>query len=214
MKKYLTGDGSFTFISEEFDESYHSVSGAEEEAVKKYAEPTRLAELARTGEVKILDICFGLGYNSAAAIDAILKVNPDCIIHIVALEKDESLLDAMGSLKPSFESYEMLKRVKPGRFSEGNVTIELIHGDALETIKDVEGEFDVCFFDPFSPRKLPTLWSEYFFRDVAEKLRTGAVLATYSCATHVRLNLVRAGFDPKDGPCIGRRAPSTLAYKL
>ena len=64
MKKIKTGDGSYTFLNEKYGEVYHSVSGAEEEAIKKYAEPTKVAELAKKGEVKILDVCFGIGYNS------------------------------------------------------------------------------------------------------------------------------------------------------
>lgn len=214
MRKFLTGDGSFTFISSEFEEAYHSVTGAEEEAVKKFVEPTKVVELAKNGEVRILDVCFGMGYNSAAAIDAILKENPQCKISIVGLEKDKALLDVIQVLKPSFESYKLIKKLSGGLLKEGNISINLLHGDALETIKAVEGEFDVCFFDPFSPGKIPVLWSEYFFRDVASKIKKGGVLATYSCATHVRLNMVRAGLNPKDGPSVGRRAPSTIAYKL
>ena len=45
MEKLLTGDGSFTFVSSEFEEAYHSVTGAEEEALKKFAEPTEVRSL-------------------------------------------------------------------------------------------------------------------------------------------------------------------------
>ena len=38
-------------------------------------------------------------------------------------------------------------------------------------------------------------------------------LATYSCAGQVRRNLKEVGFKIKDGPCVGRRAPSTIAIK-
>lgn len=209
MKKIKTGDGSFTFVSD-MGESYHSVSGAEEEAIKKYVEPTNIAELAKKGSVKILDVCFGIGYNSAAAIDAALKANPGCKIKIVGLELDDSLSESLKELNPKFESYDIVK----GERKSDNVDLKVIYGDARKTIKKVDGEFDVCFFDPFSPAKQPEMWTEEFLKDVASKLRIGGVLSTYSCATHVRINLVRAGFDVKDGPCIGRRAPSTIATKL
>ncbi|NQU99032.1 hypothetical protein HQ533_06245 [Candidatus Woesearchaeota archaeon] len=214
MKKIKTGDGSFTFVNEKVGEAYHSVSGAEEEAIKKYAEPTKIAQLAKKGEVKILDVCFGIGYNSAAAIDAILKANPKCKIAIVGLELDDSLFESMKDLNPSFKSYEFIKKIKNNYFKNDNISIELIFGDARKTIKKFEGEFDVCFFDPFSPAKTPEMWSEEFFKDIAAKIKKDGVLATYSCATFVRINLVRAGFDVKDGPSIGRRAPSTIATKV
>ncbi len=214
MEKLKTGDGSYTYINDTYKEVYHSVSGAEEEAIKKYVEPTKIFELAKNNHIRILDVCFGIGYNSAAAIDAVLESNPDCKIDIVGLEIDKGLFDAMDDLNPSFKSFEIVKKARNGFYSEGNISIKIIFGDAKKTICDLEGEFDVCFFDPFSPRKQPDMWEEKFIKDVGSKIKTGGVLSTYSCATHVRVNLIRAGFDPKDGPAIGRRAPSTIAIKL
>lgn len=214
MKKILTGDGSYTFVNDKLGESYHSVSGAEEEAIKKYVEPTKIAELAKKGEIRILDVCFGIGYNSAAAIDAALKSNPDCKIEIVGLEIDNTLFESLKELEPKFKSYEIIKSIKNGKYKDDNISIKLIFGDAKKTIKEVEGEFDVCFFDPFSPKTQPEMWSEEFFKNISSKVKMNGVLSTYSCATHVRINLVRAGFDVKDGPSIGRRAPSTIAIKV
>ena len=73
MIEIVTNDGSVTFRSDKFDETYHSKSGAVEESFKKFAEPSKVGELAKSGKIVILDICFGLGYNSAAAIDAIFR---------------------------------------------------------------------------------------------------------------------------------------------
>jgi tRNA U34 5-methylaminomethyl-2-thiouridine-forming methyltransferase MnmC len=44
-------------------------------------------------------------------------------------------------------------------------------------------------------------------------MKKGGKLATYSCARVVRENLVAAGFSVSDGPCVGRRAPGTVAVK-
>ena len=72
MKEVITKDSSITFYNEEYGETYHSVTGAVEEAYKKFAEPA-LEAVKGKNDIKILDVCFGLGYNSAAAIDEILK---------------------------------------------------------------------------------------------------------------------------------------------
>jgi len=214
MKKIKTGDGSYTFVDDEYGEVLHSITGAEEEAIKKYAEPTNIAELAKKGEINILDVCFGVGYNSAAAIDAALKTNSKCKINIVGLEVNDKLLGLVDELTPKFKSYGFIREIKNNSYKDNNITIQLIFGDAKKTIKKVKGEFDVCFLDPFSPKTQPEMWTEEFFKDIAAKLKTGAVLATYSCATPVRINLVRAGFDVRDGPSVGRAAPSTLATKV
>jgi tRNA U34 5-methylaminomethyl-2-thiouridine-forming methyltransferase MnmC len=209
MEKVKTGDGSFTFLNPEYGEVYHSVSGAEEEAIEKYANPLGLSDLAKKGEVWILDVCFGLGYNTAAALDKIWNSNPSCKVHVVGLEIDKSLEDRLGELKPSFKSYPLILGKKDGRLD-----LKILYGDARETILKIKDKFDVCFFDPFSPRKQPEMWNEKFLKDVGERIKLGGKLSTYSCATHVRINLVRAGFDVKDGPAIGRRAPSTIAVKV
>jgi hypothetical protein len=69
-----TADGSQTFFSDQFQEAFHSHHGAKQEAIAKFVEPTQIAEKVR-GKVKsnqslrILDVCYGLGYNTAAAVE-------------------------------------------------------------------------------------------------------------------------------------------------
>ncbi|MBW2994548.1 hypothetical protein KY315_03965, partial [Candidatus Woesearchaeota archaeon] len=65
LKQRVTKDNSITLFNEEYQEYYHSIHGAIEEAFEKFVKPCKIAELAKTGKIKILDICFGMGYNSA-----------------------------------------------------------------------------------------------------------------------------------------------------
>ena len=214
MEKIITKDGSATYHNEKYDEAYHSLTGAKEEAVKKYAEPCDIRGLARKGSVKILDVCFGLGYNSAAAIDAALEANPGCKIKITGLENDQCILDKARSLETTFRNYELIKEIAERHKAErGNIEMELLFGDARERIKGIDGSFDAVFLDPFSPKKCPELWTEDFFRDIHKLMKKGAVLATYSCAGQIRKNMEKAGFEVKDGPVVRRWAPGTLAIK-
>ena len=90
--------------------------------------------------------------------------------------------------------------------------IKIILGDARETVKKLNETFDVVFLDPFSPKKCPELWTKDFFSDVKKLMRKNSTLATYSCARSVRDNLRNVGFVVEDGPCIGRKSPSTIAH--
>ncbi|PIN69727.1 hypothetical protein COV93_04325 [Candidatus Woesearchaeota archaeon CG11_big_fil_rev_8_21_14_0_20_43_8] len=216
LKQIKTKDGSMTGFSDKYDEYYHSVTGAREEAVKKYAEPCRIADLARCpGKIVILDFCFGMGYNSAAAIDSALEANPNCIIEITGLENDLDLLEGLQEINGPFRSYGLIKKAASElSIKEGNVAINLLPGDAAETVMSLtEFEFDVVFFDPFSPKRQPELWTEEIFTNIYVRMRDGGILATYSCARSVRDALRGAGFLVKDGPPVGRRGPSTLAIK-
>ncbi|MFA6888825.1 MAG: MnmC family methyltransferase [Candidatus Woesearchaeota archaeon] len=214
MKKIITPDGSVTFHNEQFDESYHSRSGAKEEAVKKFAEPCQIAELAKKGHIRMLDICFGLGYNTAAAIDTALEANSECKIEVIGLEIDPEILSAIGELDNSFLCFDIIKEAAKNKiYKNNNVSIQLILGDAIETIKQTSGEFNAIFLDPFSPKKCPQLWTKEFFEELYKRTINNGRLATYSCARIVRDNLRAVGYEIHDGPQLWRRGPSTIAIK-
>jgi tRNA U34 5-methylaminomethyl-2-thiouridine-forming methyltransferase MnmC len=215
MEKIITPDGSVTLHIEEFDEAMHSKSGAKEESLLKFVEPCQIKELAATGRIRILDVCFGLGYNSAMAIDVALAVNPDCVIEVVGLESSQEIVQTICTLENSFDCYDLFKAMVQNdyRISKGNISIKVLLGDATETIKKVDGMFDVCFFDPFSPKKCPELWSEEMFRSVYTLLKKNGRIATYSCARVVRDNMKAVGFSVSDGVKLHRRGPSTVGVK-
>ncbi|NEQ98459.1 MAG: hypothetical protein F6K30_17355, partial [Cyanothece sp. SIO2G6] len=64
-----TADGSYTFFSSQFNEAFHSRQGARLEAEQKFVGPAQLAKLAAGTTVCLIDVCYGLGYNTAAALD-------------------------------------------------------------------------------------------------------------------------------------------------
>ena len=61
-------DGSFTAYSKEFDEHYHSTKdGALQESLQKHVIPA-LYHVKDKEQISILDICFGLGFNTLATL--------------------------------------------------------------------------------------------------------------------------------------------------
>lgn len=230
MKYIITKDGSITFYSEEYKESYHSVSGAVEESLKKFVEPCKIKELAEKGSVKILDIGFGLGYNIAVALDVALMENRDCKIEIISFEKDVNIFREIEKLNPNIKNYNLIKELVKNfignvknkdfnnkenkiTYTKNYVKINLLIGNAIDTIKNITDiKFNAVFLDPFSPPKNPELWTASFFKDIKRLMEKDAILATYSCAGIARENLKKAGFDVKDGPIVGRKSPGTLAF--
>ena len=71
MEKIITTDGSITFKSDKYGETYHSNTGAVEESREKFVNPCNFEELVKRKSISILDICLGIGYNSACAIEKI-----------------------------------------------------------------------------------------------------------------------------------------------
>lgn len=71
---YFTNDGTVGLFSKVDDDIYHSTYGALTEALQKFILPGRLEEYILThNEVKILDICYGIGYNTKTALNLFIK---------------------------------------------------------------------------------------------------------------------------------------------
>lgn len=71
---FFTRDGSVGLYSKTDEDIYHSVYGALSEAYDKFVLPANIDELfMRKNEIKILDICYGIGYNTKAFLNYFLK---------------------------------------------------------------------------------------------------------------------------------------------
>lgn len=198
-----TEDGSFTFFSEEFGESFHSRYGAKAEAFQKFAQATDLAEKAEQADLVLLDVCYGLGYNTAAALEVIWGVNPECRVTVVGLELDATVPRAAIS-PPLIEVWspqvqQVLHAIaQQHSYTRPTLTATLLIGDARQTIQTlVQKNFqaDAIFFDPFSPRRCPQLWTVEFFQLVTRCLSPVGKLATYSRSASVRSAMLAAGLQ-------------------
>lgn len=71
---YFTNDGTVGLFSRYDDDIYHSTHGALSESWQKFILPSHLKEYIEThNEVKILDICYGIGYNTKTALNVYIK---------------------------------------------------------------------------------------------------------------------------------------------
>jgi tRNA U34 5-methylaminomethyl-2-thiouridine-forming methyltransferase MnmC len=215
----LTADGSFTFFSEDFGEWFHSRQGAYAEALTTYIEATHLADLARGEHLTLLDVCYGLGYNTAAALTTIQRVNPHCAVQLVGLELDarvprQAIEQHLTKRWPPAVQTMLAALAHQGTVATQGIQGQLCLGDARQQIQALVArgfQADVIFFDPFSPPHCPELWTVEFIQQVARCLNPQGRLATYSCAAAVRTALQLAGLQIGPIPASGRRWPGTLA---
>lgn len=191
-----TKDGSFTLDSPLFDECYHSVhDGALNETMQKHVIPA----FAYTDkkELAILDICFGLGFNTFATISYLTQQYADKKIRIYAPEFDKNLLASLHQFtypKAFDEIAGIIKTVLSDHYyKDDRIEMTLMVGEARQRIRDLRG-IDIIYQDAFSPKKNPLLWTREYFTHLYAISSEDAVMTTYSVATPVRLGMHEAGF--------------------
>ena len=79
------------------------------------------------------------------------------------------------------------------RFVLGRVEVEVIVGDAGQTLPLWGGAADAWYLDGFSPAKNPEMWSDQMMAEVGRHTVPGGSFATYTAAGHVRRALTTAG---------------------
>lgn len=214
-----TADGSFTFLSQEFGEAFHSHYGAKQESFLKFVVPTQLAVRAHKPVLRLLDVCYGLGYNTAAALQTIWASHPNCQVEVIGLELNPSVPKAAIAHQLfdnwEYEYTEILQELAfEHQVQTERLSAKLLIGDARKTLSLVHQSgfsADAIFLDPFSPPQCPHLWTVEFIKQLALCLHDDGILATYSCAAAVRTALLTAGLQIASTPPVGRRTPGTVA---
>ncbi len=197
-KLVLCEDGTNTLYSVEFDEPYHSTKdGALHESLEKHVKPALSFSKKKT-EVTILDICFGLGYNTFATLYYIKTQGLKTKVHILSPEFDERLVRSLDTFDfpPEFESIKhIIKAISSDLYYEDEqFKIEILLGDARKSIPNIQEKVDIIYQDAFSPAHNPLLWTKEHFADIRAISKDDAVLTTYSTAAAIRLGLYENDF--------------------
>ncbi len=201
----------------EYNESYKTKSvGAYTESLHKFVKGTNIIERAKEKEVRVLDICFGVGLNLAVTIDEALKYNITNRIHAVSVEKDSSLINIVKNthiLMP-VNGYKLLRNLLNNNIYN-NFSLELYIQDAVDFIYSLNHKFDIIYFDPFSKKHNSEMWSDNMFHKLYSLLEKGGVLTTYASSKSIKESLANAGFSISSLVSLGSRyQPATKAVKL
>ena len=212
----LCEDGTNTLYSKEFDEPYHSTKdGALHESLEKHVKPA-LALTKNKTQLTILDICFGLGYNTFATLYYIKKHELSTKIHILSPEFDEGLVRSLDTFDypPEFEHIKhIIKAISQKLYYEDEqFKIEILLGDARKAIRGLTSNdllcsnesfagltplnetIDIVYQDAFSPAHNPLLWTTEYFKDIRAICKEDAIVTTYSTAAAIRLGLYENDF--------------------
>lgn len=209
MKRNIitTSDGSKTIQIEEWNEQYHSIHGAIQEAnhvfmkhgLFFYSEKSdkKITE-TNTEEISILEIGFGTGLNAfLTLIEAEkLKLNINYVgveAYPVQLEEIQQLnyIELISEThKAVFEKLHETPWEEPHLITS-NFKLE----KQQKFFKDInaENKFDLIYFDAFGARVQPELWTEDIFKIMYKALKENGVLVTYCAKGSVRRAMQAVG---------------------
>ncbi len=198
LLEVLTKDGSYSLRSVFFKENFHSLLGALEETKIKFTAPSDLHRF-KGKSLNVLDICFGLGYNSASLINEVIKQKS--YLNLYALEIDKKPLEyALGNKSFQKSWNPQVKKIfeilhKNNYFEDQFFKCRILWGDARKEINIIPeaDKFDLIYLDGFSPQKCPQVWSIEFLSKVTQKLNPKGYLITYSSSAAVRKTLRNLG---------------------
>ena len=191
-------DGTKTLYSKEFDEPYHSTKdGALHESLEKHVKPALMLK-KNSSKLTILDICFGLGYNTFSTIYYIQKLSLKTKVHIISPEFDRELISSLANFDYPKE-FDSIKHIiqslsKEFFYEDEQFKVEIVLGDARESIPKIEQKIDIIYQDAFSPQHNPLLWTKEHFKALRDIAKNDAILTTYSIAAAIRLGLYENGF--------------------
>lgn len=211
-----TADGSNTLFSTKYQQHHHNTEdGAIAESLNKHVIPA-LSFHKNSLELNILDICFGLGYNTLATIYYCLKENLNIKLNFYSVELDIDLIKSLEDFvyPKEFESLKdiILQISQNQKYQDENIKIEVFLGDARQFIRKLPKDFfDIVYQDAFSSEVNYELWTKEYFDDIYNICKNNVILTTYAIATPIRLSMHEAKFLIYESRPTKRKI--TLAFK-
>jgi queuine tRNA-ribosyltransferase len=208
-------------------ELMHPIVGPLVEAEQLYVAPSRLEARLASGAaepVVLLDVGLGAGSNAIAAWTASERMSLVSSgrslrrLEIVSFDRTTVAMELAlrdehaASFGYEGEAHRAARAIAAtGTHETARTSWRLVRGDLPATLEGAGRSADVVFWDPFSPRANPLLWTVEAFAAVRPLCRAGATLHTYSAATKVRAALLLAGFAVGAGDVTSEGKQTTIA---
>ena len=199
-------------VSTRFDDPYYSLENGLAETRHVFLSGNGLPERFRES-FQIAELGFGTGMNFLAAVQMWQAQGVSGQMHFTSFEAYPMTRADMCKALQVFEVTRLpVDRLIALWSPEGGVfefapgiRLEVIIGDARDTVAQWPGRADAWFLDGFSPAKNPQLWEQELLAQVALHTAPGGTFATYTAAGFVRRGLDGAGFDVRRVAGFGRK---------
>ena len=205
MKRKIvtTGDGSTTIQITDWNEQYHSMHGAVQEAKHVFLKMGLdfwMNENPDQNSLHILEIGFGTGLNALLTLMHAEKSSVNLLYegveaYPVSSEELAQLNYLEAADAQAFEAdFEKMHQLP---WEQTEIITEAFQlkkrKQTFETLED-QDQHDLIYFDAFGARVQPELWEEPIFEKMYRALKAGGVLVTYAAKGSVRRAMQAVGF--------------------
>jgi queuine tRNA-ribosyltransferase len=221
-----TRAGALAIRSLEAGEIMHPGVGPLVEAEELYVRQSRLAERLHQASdpsqrpLVLFDVGLGAGSNALAA-RAVSEAAPLAAarLELVSFERDLGSFELALQHGADFalvgdNATAARALLATGRHETARTIWRLEPGDGLLALARQESRgvrADVVYWDPFSPRANPELWTIAAFAAVRRCAGPRCTLFTYSASTATRVAMLLGGWAVGVGAAIGSKARTTAA---
>ena len=223
MKRSIitTSDGSKTIQIEGWNEQYHSIHGALQEAKHVYINAglkTFLERQPKQNALTVLEIGFGTGLNALLTALESLNISQEICYHgIEAYPVEAEELQALGYHTLIGSDPSIFQNIHNCSWHENHKILphfSIVKRQAFFSDIAEFNAFDVIYFDAFGPRVQPNLWIESIFKKMYEALRPNGLLVTYCAKGSVRRCMQAVGFEVERLPGPPGKREMLRAIKL
>ncbi|MFY0690592.1 MAG: tRNA (5-methylaminomethyl-2-thiouridine)(34)-methyltransferase MnmD [Paracoccaceae bacterium] len=205
-------------VSSRFDDPYYSLDNGLAETRHVFLAGNDLPARFAPG-FRIAELGFGTGLNMLTALNAFRAAGCGGQLHFTSFEaypmRSEDIAAALSAF-PELDAAVLLGPLRAGKFAfeTEDIKVDIIVGDARETLARWAGAADAWFLDGFSPAKNPEMWEPELMGQVGTHTQPGGTFATYTAAGFVRRGLEAAGFDVIRSPGFGRKRHMSIGRRL
>ena len=219
-----TRGGALAMRSLSDGEVMHPGVGPLVEAELLYVRQSRLAERLRSfkgvsgrDSLVVFDVGLGAGSNAIAARAESERAPVESArLELISFERDLGALKLALNEPAAFgldgEMGVAARRLlETGAHETARTRWQLRHGELLTSLETESARADIVYWDPFSPRANPLLWTVAAFSAIRQCANSHCTLFTYSASTATRVAMLLAGWAVGIGDAIGDKRQTTAA---
>ena len=204
-------------VSTRFDDPYYSLENGLNETRHVFLAGNDLPDRFCDG-FRIAELGFGTGLNFLATVQCWKDAGAKGHLHYTSFEAFPMRPADMARAHQAFAPFDGRRDALLGAWDGGagrialpGLVLEVIAGDARETLPGWQGQAAAWFLDGFSPAKNPQMWAPELMQAVGQHTAPQGTAATYTAAGFVRRGLEAAGFTVERTPGYGRKRHMTRA---